>query len=287
MYFDKVFQLPLTGWLQIVAQAGDALRDDIVDQLRGCELSISAHTLATNSEISGVEAYIRGHREHRFFPDRQSLIAEYRRVWSLTRYAIAEGAAAAARYGEKVLSDDTTDAAARLQHKPDFERIITLCGKPPQLHPKVAKLLDLYTQPVGKTLVACPQVATLNELAAHLTLSGVTPTILRRGATKRFEQFRQQDDGIGLTTVTSEAKLGLVVDTIVHYNLLTTDLSYMQGFTPPPRRQTILLAVEHQYDLGSKFRASFHPRLLPPPPRPRGKLRDDPRIGSLFEIETT
>jgi hypothetical protein len=264
---------------------------DIVDQLRNCELQleVSSDGLMTNSWIETVETYIRHHREHRFFADRQTLIAEYRRVLGLARYTVAETPQAALSYAEHILQRDDTDAGKRLRNKLDFQGIWGAVHKPASPHPKMARLIDIAKQVAGqKTLVLCTTRAGANELASALVPYAAQVFQLHggtRGFEKQFRAFHEARAGIAVATATHEGKLGTVVTTIIHYNLLTPDLQYLRGFTPLPLKQSLLITVDHPLDLGRGF---YRPGVTPrdrdrgTAPFKRRRRQKDELTGSLF-----
>ena len=289
LFFDATWLVTM-GWLSPVWAMARRLLIDIVDQLRNCELQfeVSPDGLMTNSRIETVETYIRRHREHKLFADRQTLIAEYRRVLNLARYAITETPQAALSCAEHILQRDDTDAGKRLRNKLDFQGIWGTVHKPASLHPKMAKLIGIAQQIAGqKTLVLCTTRAGANELASTL-MPYAAQVFQLHGGSKRFEsQFRDfsvvQSNAIAVATATHEGKLGIVVDTIIHYNLLTPDLQYIRGLTPLPRKQSLLIAVDHPLDLGRNFhRPEMSPRIRGTTPPKRRRRQKDELTGDLF-----
>ncbi|MFH0905170.1 MAG: hypothetical protein V1826_00400 [bacterium] len=290
MQFDITYLLPL-GSLQPMWAMARRLLLDIVEQLRGCEMSfeVSEDGLMTNSRIETLEKFIAKYPGHQLFADRRTLVAEYRRVWSLIRWAIAETPQAALRYAEQIIHHDDTDAGHRLRQKLDFNGIWGSLHNQKHPHPKMVKLVRIAAA-LGeqKTLVICTTKVGAAEIAAALFPYSASGTIaqLHGGARefeKQFQAFSQAPTGIAVATATLERKLGLVVGTIIHYNLLSPDLSYISGLTPLPLlKQSLLLAMDHPLDLGRGYhRPGTQPRVRGATPPKRGGRKDE-LTGNLF-----
>jgi len=287
VYFDIVYKLLLPEWLKDVWNLTEQMLDDLIEQLCYYELSVNRNNMMFYSDIEGLKSYIRNHREHRFFAERQTIVAEYYRVWLTARYAITESVSAMLAYTKETMAKDGTNASERLSHQEEFRQIIEICQKSNQ-HPKVAKLAELVSRyNLGeKVLVICGQKKTAEEIVSCLLTKAVVPL---HGGVRQFEkafaEFSRMNSGVAVTTASLKRKLGLKVDTIVHYNLISADLSYIDSLTPFPRRQSILLAVDHEFDLGSRFKA-IKARLKPLPTRRSWRHQKDNLTPDLFKSLT-
>ncbi len=285
--FDITLKVGLEWLGNDVWKPGQRLLEDIRDQLCACELAAPRlEDLMTNSSIEGFERYIEGHREHRFFGDRRSLIAEYRRVWNLLRYALAETPQMALGYINWVTTKDETEAANRLSQRLGIARIknsLRGIGKRGNvLHPKIGCLLDVLRQTAGqKVIVLCTTKVGAAELAATITmqLPSIPPAVqLHRGIRKfekQFSAFSESKSGVAVATATLERNVGVVADTVVYYNLLSPDPAHIREFAPLPRLQSVLVAIDHQLDLGrGHYQPGIRPRIrgLTPPKRRRKGL---------------
>jgi len=287
LFFDATYRLPL-GWLQTVAAATDRLMQDITKQLFNCELSFDPADLLTHSGIDRLERYTRGNREHELFGDRATLIAEQRRVWNLARFAIAETTQAGLRYAERVMRETRVEAAERLRQKLDFSAAWGALESAKLPHPKIAQLLKIAAL-LGdqKTLVICTTKVGAAEIAAALFPYSPGSEVFQlhggtRGFEKKFRAFHEARTGMAVATATHEGKLGIVVDTIIHYNLLTPNLQYIRGLTPLPRLQSLLIAADHSLDLGCNFhRPGISPRIRGIAPSRRRRKQKDELTGNL------
>lgn len=233
MSFDAVFRLELS-WLTSVWENGKVLLGNISYQLQQCELLVDPRfPPMTNADIENIETHISSHIKHPAFCTRRSLIAEYRRVWNLCRYAIGEGPPAALAYADKVLHRDPTNAAGRLGENYRFHAMIRELGsnKP---HPKIEKLWELVPQLAGQqVLVLCAQKKTVDHLKIGIKDRGYSRT--------------------AVSTATLSKNVDARVNTILVYNAISTDTGYLEKFMPCPKGQRVLLTMNSPLDLGMRF----------------------------------
>ena len=269
MSFDAVFMLEL-GWLKDVWENGKTMLGNISYQLRESGLLILPdQPPMTNTEIEKVEKHIKGDTRHPALCSRRSLIAEYRKVWNLCRYAIGEGPSAALGYTDKIMGQDLTDAAYRLSEATRFQRMIRQLRTNEELHPKVQKLWELIPQLAGQQVLV---LATQRKTVDYLRIG-----IKNRGYGNR----------VTVSTATQSENVDARVETILVYNAVSTDLAYLDKFMPGPNGQRVLLTINHPLDLGMRF---YRPGLdvLKPSRRTavilggRSTKQKDKRTSSMF-----
>lgn len=270
--FDITLKAELGQLGNAVWTPGRHLLEDILDQLRGCELVVpQLDELMTNSAIERIEKYVERYRENRLFGDRRSLIAEYRRVWNLMRYALAETPQMALGYIHWVTTKDETEAANRLSQRLGLKRIKNALeefgSRSDTLHPKIACLLDVLRQTADqKVIVVCTTKVGAAELAATITSRSpfVRKAIQLHRGVKKFEKqfiaFSETESGVAVATATLGRNVGIVADTVVYYNLLSPNPAHIREFAPLPRLQSVLVAIDHQLDLG---RGYYQPNVRP------------------------
>lgn len=276
LFFDVTSKVSL-GWLAAgVWEPSSVMMQDICAQLRAVGVTADPETLSTNSAIKEVESWIVSNRGHKFFGDQRSLAAEYRRVWNLARLALVETPSAASDYAKTIQHDKKTDAADRLREKLAFQNIVLALQEGRHVHPKLLALKEIVRAEVSrgrKTMILCLTHAGAEEISSFLEPlvgkvyrlhGGVKPVSLYQ---QDFVGFNQTRTGVAVATASLERKIGLVVDTIVHYHLISANLSYLNEVMPLPRIHQVLIAVNHPWDIGMGFCSAT------PPLRPRAMPR--------------
>lgn len=256
--FNAAFKVD-PGWLTAIWEAGKGILEDISDQLRGCGLDMKSPPI-TNSEIESLENYIKAHREHPRFGDRQSLIAEYWRVVNLCRYAIAETPSTALSYAESIRHKDASQAAERLSQRSGFRNISHLLKDAKKLHPKISKVRELAERLVDQqVLVVCHHRKSIGALSR--AIGPYFHKVYQWDSKVKAKQLEEElisfncvpYGALAVATITLGTNRGLIADSAIAYHCPSADWAYVKRLLPLPRIQSIVVAVDHELDLGRSF----------------------------------
>ena len=270
--FDANYLVPL-GWLEEVWNKARRMMEDACAQLRTLGVSADLDAMMTRTGIEEIADYIRLRCREREFGDRQSLIAEYAKLWSLSRHMIAETPQAALDYIHKLRNDDS-NAAHRLRNTLSFQTI-TFQLQAGHRHPKMERLGIVVEEELArrrKTLVLCLTHTGADELAQMLQVRVGQVYRLHGGLKERelkrqWGEFDSAHTGIAVATASLERKIGVKVKTLIHYNLISTDTRYLEKVVALPLYSQIIVAADHPLDLGRSFCHYL------PSPRVRGTIR--------------